>query len=174
MDYLMKNLLIAIDLDGVMVNLDPQLDEEFKIANEPTRTHKALDKVWDQIDENHSFWYNLPPMENYELLYRKILEKCPLPIVLSATPYSYGFDERHERCKAQKIAWVNRYLGPAQALRTIITKSNLKQTFIAKIPADKHVLLDDHIANINRWNAAGGHGIHHTSYHTSLSELESL
>jgi len=170
-------LFIAIDLDGVMVDLDRGLKEQLDVVLPVIRSpenQRYVDGVWDTTHATYNFWTNLPPMPHFEELYQSILAKCDEPVIISASPVCYEFDERHDRCRQQKIDWVARYLGPEQAKRTIITKSNLKHTFISQIPADRHVLVDDHSSNIRRWNKAGGIGILYKHHEKALKELNSL
>lgn len=169
--------LIFIDLDGVMVDLDRGLLEKRGYAfptNQSPEIKRDIDVMWDDVSRTPDFWSTLPPMLQFEKLYEKILTICPRPIILSATPECYGFDDRHEACKLQKIAWVHKNLGAAQAIRAIITKSKLKQNFMHIEPSEQAILVDDHADNINRWIHAGGVGVLHHSVEGALDQLDKL
>lgn len=169
--------LIFIDLDGVMVDLERGLLEKRGFVFPEHRTPETkvqIDDMWDDISKNRNFWSTLPPMPRFQEVYDKILTVCPNPIILSATPECYDHDDRHEDCKMQKIAWVHKNLGPAQAFRTIITKSKLKQNFMNIEPNDQAILVDDHPGNIKRWKEAGGLGIFHDTADNAIKELDKL
>ena len=168
--------IIALDLDGVMVDLDKGLMDtyNYKFPSERSEeNHQAVEKMWKEVvAKNPSFWYDLPPMNGFDTLYQKVLTICPEPVIISATPEDYGFDSEHDECKAQKIAWVHRYLGPMQAFRTIITKSKLKQDYIPSLNGDRKILIDDHPGNIERWEKAGGIGILYDTLENVLKKLD--
>ena len=166
-----------IDLDGVMVNLERGLQEKLgfrfpKDRNEYNK--KVVEAMWDDLAVKHpTFWFDLEPTPYQKELYHKILELDPYPIMLSATPEHYT-GEKERLCREQKISWVHKHIGPYQSLRSIITKSKLKQEYIKQLPADRHILIDDHPGNIQRWNTAGGIAVHHTDIEKTLKELENL
>jgi 5'(3')-deoxyribonucleotidase len=170
----MQNI-VWIDLDGVMVDLERGLMEKFnfKFPKERSDYNKTvIDNLWDDIGKNHpTFWVDLNPLSHYKTLYEEILKTSESPIVLSATPepYTGQFDED---CRQQKTQWVAKHLGLAQACRTIITKSKLKQDVIAQFPNCRHILIDDHPGNIERWFKAGGSPIHHTNIESTIKALK--
>lgn len=168
--------MIFIDLDGVMVDLHHGLAEHgYAMPKDRTPENKILaDQIWDKIYQLDKFWINIRPMPMFREVYNKILDICPEPMILSATPECYGFDKRHYDCVFQKTAWVHKHLGEAQAARSIITKTKLKQNVIPQISASSHVLVDDHMSNISRWTKAGGIGIHYNTPEQVLEKLERL
>lgn len=174
----MRNL-VFIDLDGVMVNLSHHLIETLNFEFPLPRTEEnrvLVESMWDHVHHNYpTFWEDAMPLEHARSLYKAILDVCDSPYVLSATPESYGFSDRHVQCARQKRKWVQTHFGPNQAARCILTKSKLKQDVIPMFPAaERHILIDDHASNIKRWEAAGGIGIHFTDINKALEELAML
>lgn len=167
--------MVWIDLDGVMVNLEKGLKTtmNFEFPKERTDYNREyIHNMWFQLHENHpTFWSTLEPTPYYAELYSAILAVCPTPHVLSATPEPYT-GEQNAHCVDQKTRWVCKHLGLQQALATTITKSKLKQDVIAMHPNMTHILVDDHPGNIQRWNDAGGVGIHHTDIKKTLDALK--
>jgi hypothetical protein len=167
---------IYIDLDGVLVDLNVGLKKNynFEFPKEKTPENKiAVESLWREIALNNpSFWKTLPATSYYMDLFDAILEVDQTPLILSATPELYtGVD--HTICQNNKIAWVREHLGEIMAYRTIITKSKLKQEQLPLPPyADRKILIDDHPGNIERWQAAGGIGIFHTSFSNTFNELK--
>lgn len=165
--------LIFIDLDGVQVDLMPSI-KQFNSRGFDGLTTSQINEIWDRIHREHpTFWKDLPALPYQKTLYNAILEVCESPIVLSATPKPYT-DERDDRCREHKTAWVAQHMSHAQSLRTIVTKSNIKQLVIPMFEAERHVLVDDHRSNIKRWVAAGGIGIHHVTLENTLKALKEL
>lgn len=174
----MQNLLF-IDLDGVMVDLQNHLIETLNFEFPLPRTEEnriVVESMWEHVHQTcPTFWEDATPMEHAQTLYNAILELCDNPYVLSATPESYGFSDRHVQCARQKRKWVQKHFGAHQAARCILTKSKLKQDVIPMFPAaDRHILIDDHASNIKRWEAAGGIGIHFKNIDQALDELQML
>ncbi len=162
-----------IDLDGVMVDLERGLYEtlNFTFPTEYNSTsRKIIHDMWYTIQRDHPhFWENLHPMQGYKELYSVIRMIDPQPFILSATPEPYtGTEERD--CRWQKTNWVYNHLGQTQAIRTIITKSKLKQNYVQK--NQPCMLIDDHPGNIQRWNDAGGIGILHKSNEETIEILK--
>lgn len=168
--------MIALDLDGVMADLDKGLMDTygFKFPQERSEdNHRLVDNMWNEtVAKNPQFWYNIPPMPGFDALYQKVLKICPDPVIISATPECYEFNDDHDNCKAQKVAWVHRHLGPMQAFRTIITKSKLKQKYLKVLTGDRKILIDDHPGNIERWESEGGIGILYDNLENVLKKLD--
>ena len=161
-----------------MVDLYRALKEQFDFEFPHDRSQEnrvVVDALWDMIAEDHpAFWRDLSPTPYKDILFAKILELDPHPYVLSATPQPYE-EYRHQKCALQKTEWVCDHLTPELRYHTIITKSKLKQNYIACDPrADRKILVDDHPGNIARWIAAGGIAVHHTDINRTLQELEAL
>lgn len=167
---------IYIDLDGVLVDLNAGLKRtyNFEFPTEKTPENKTfVESLWREIALNNpSFWKTLSSTSYCMDLFDAILEIDSTPFILSATPEIFeGEDDL--QCKKYKIEWVKEHLGAIMAYRTIITKSKLKQKQIALQPyADRKILIDDHPGNIERWQAAGGIGIFHTSFTNTFNELK--
>ena len=161
-----------------MVDLYLALKEQFDFEFPHDRSQEnrvVVDAMWAMIAQDYpTFWVDLPATTYKNELFAKILELDPSPYILSATPQPYE-EYRHQKCALQKIEWVCNHLTPDLRHRTIITKSKLKQNYIACDPrADRKILVDDHPGNIARWIAAGGIGVHHTDIEKTLQELDAL
>lgn len=173
----MKHTIVYIDLDGVMVDLYPALWQkmQFRFSDIPSQDRATIDAMWENLAiEQPNFWLELPQMPYAQELFNKITELDPEPHILSATPQPYTC-ERNTDCAWQKVQWVSKNLPNDTWTRTIITKSKLKQDWIAKEPhAQRKILVDDHPGNIKRWIEAGGIGVHHTDINKTLAELEAL
>ena len=179
----MKHTIVYIDLDGVMVDLYPALWEkmQFRFPKNQPENRADIDAMWMRLAEEHrSFWLDLAPMPYAQELFSKIKELDPEPHFLSATPQPYGFGLLHIDCAYQKRRWIIETFANGEFVEelvynTVITKSKLKQDWIAKDPlAQRKILVDDHPGNIKRWIEAGGIGVHHTDINKTLAELEAL
>ena len=167
-----QKINVFLDLDGVLVNLHKELKDQFNFEfpkDQSDENRQKIHDLWYMISDEHpGFWSKLAPMQDYRIIYEACLSVDPHLFICSATPEPFT-DEDDWQCAGEKRDWVWHNLGWSQCQRTIITKSKLKQNWMR--PGDINILVDDHIANIKRWNKAGGVGIHHYDLQTTLKEL---
>lgn len=171
-----SNVLVFIDMDGVLVNLAKGLKDKlnFELPAKPSENKESIREMWARVALDYpTFWFDLEPLPHYKQLYDEILKICPFPVILSATPAPYTGDD-HTSCILQKRSWIAKHLGMNQQFRCIITKSHLKHHMIAQFQADKHVLIDDSPYNIHSWNNAGGIGIQFKTIDAALKDLKKV
>lgn len=167
-----QQIVVFLDLDGVLVDLNKGLKDQFGFEFPKERTEenrKIIHDMWYDIAKNNPrFWSNLPPTDDCYSIYNAAKSIDPNLHILSATPEPFTgiYDIA---CRNEKVSWVWNKLGYLQATRAIITKSKLKQNHM--VPDKINILVDDHPGNIERWIAAGGVGIHHTNLENTLKEL---
>lgn len=163
---------IFLDLDGVMVNLELPIYVQHGVVF--GKTHEwELEQVWLKTTEE--FWATCPPEDDYEALYSIISHLDP--VVLTAVPHTFKQGSSQSMtCELGKRKWVHDNLSPRQASRMIVTYSKLKQEVIPKDIDHKHlyILIDDMKRNIERWQAAGGTGILHTSAADTIKQLQAI
>lgn len=135
------DLVIFLDLDGVMADFDLHLKTEGK------REENGKTK-WDALDE--AWWTTMPPVSGARDFYDTVKSLATVKF-LTAPVLS-------EECFSGKAIWIQRFLpekGKNALLDLIICPSKDKH-FLAK---SNHILVDDRQNNVDDWNKAGGIGI---------------
>lgn len=150
---------VFLDLDGVFADFDARvLRLTGKHPGELSRND-----LWKAVNRDKRFFAELELIEGCMLLWEATRDMEP--IFLTGAPSSRVFQE-------QKREWVARVFGSEFAVHVVPKK--LKQEF----SGPGRVLIDDTPANIEQWEARGGHGILHTGDHAStvkaLQELVAL
>ncbi|ASV44737.1 5'-3' deoxyribonucleotidase [Agrobacterium phage Atu_ph07] len=146
------------DLDGVLVNFEAGFYDNFNVP------HSSVpeDEAWDMIENHHMHWDNLPPMDDWNMLWSYI--KKYKPIILTGCP-RIG----HDIAAAGKREWVKKHLGSDVPVITCFSKD--KQLHM-KNKGD--VLIDDLVKNIKRWKEAGGNGLLHVDSLSTIGKLKEL
>ena len=150
---------VFLDLDGVFADFDARVIR--LTGRHPGELGR--NDLWKAVNRDKRFFAELELIEGCMLLWEATRDMEP--IFLTGAPSSQVFQE-------QKREWVARVFGPEFAVHVVPKK--LKQEF----SGPGRVLIDDTPANIEQWEARGGHGILHTGDHAStvkaLQELVAL
>lgn len=162
----MKNTpRIYIDMDGVLANLQKTLITKFG------EDYKELsaDVIWGNIRDNEiNFFFNLDCYDMSQNFVETILEKYSdshYVSILTALPWPTG---NLISAAKDKERWIRKFIHDTIPVHTIIGGANKPQYI--NIPCD--ILIDDTQVVIDKWQNKGGIGILHTSFETSLLELE--
>ena len=147
---------IYCDMDGVIVDFDKGY---FDLTGERASFGTDPEKFWAPITKaGVAFWLKLPWMPDGKQLWNYI--KRYNPDLLSAP-------SREESSKIGKRLWVKRNVP---GTKLILRSAERKQEFATP----NAILIDDRADNIQRWNDAGGIGIHHTSAENTIKQLQKL
>jgi 5'(3')-deoxyribonucleotidase len=155
-------MTLYVDLDGVLANFDKAAERQLKTDN----IYKfefvwGPDVFWERMNKNPNFFGALELMPDAQHLWAKI--KHMEPVILTALPR-----ENPEPVDQQKRAWVQRSFGGDVKVLTCQTRD--KPNYCK--PGD--ILIDDRAVNRNKWIAAGGTYIIHTSAQNTLTTLTAL
>lgn len=156
---------IYIDMDGVLANLQKTLIDKFG------EDYKELsaDVMWSNIRDNEiNFFFNLDCYDMSQNFVETILEKYSdshYVSILTALPWPTG---NLISAAKDKERWIRKFIHDTIPVHTIIGGAN-KPQYINN-PGD--ILIDDTQVVIGKWRNKGGIGILHTSFETSLLELE--
>ena len=152
-------LQVFLDLDGVFADYDARV----KRLTGKHPAHLERSHLWKAINRDKRFFAQLELIEGCMQLWEATRDLEP--IFLTGAPSSRVFQE-------QKREWVARIFGPDFTVHVV--PKRLKQEY----SGPGKILIDDTPANIEQWEARGGHGILHTGDHAStvraLQELMRL
>ena len=156
---------IFCDMDGVLVDFDKGYKE---LTGKHTKHADLQDKneFWGLLNRSledkglteYDYWVNLEWMPDGQTLWNYI--KGYNPYILTAPSRDPG-------SKQGKREWVERLDG-------------MKKLYFKPAPSKSEyaernrILIDDRQDTIDKWNAAGGIGIHHTSAENTIKQLQKL
>jgi len=162
----LRNPLIYVDLDGVLVNFNKFAKEEFGIVVGDEMDKQTSKDFWKKANkltkDGKLFFGAMEPMDDAFVLWDYV--KKYNPVILSATGnMKTAADEKRE--------WVKRYLGDQFAKTAIFVKSAEDK---CKYSASDSILIDDRSKAIDPWIDAGGIGVLHTSAKNTIRQLKEL
>jgi hypothetical protein len=151
-----KQYKIYCDMDGVLVDFDRAY---FELTGEKASFGTEPKKFWEPINKaGAEFWIKMKWMPDGKQLWNYI--KPYNPELLSAPSYQ-------ESSMIGKRVWVKRNTPNT---KLILRSAERKQEFATP----NSILIDDRADNVQRWNDAGGIGIHHTSAESTINQLKDL
>jgi len=162
---------LYLDLDGVLVDLnskfydyyDDKLSTESWAEYERRKDFYIFTKIYDTTDV-FDFWSTLSPFEGY----MDFVDKCiSMYGVDNISILSAATKEKKAECASGKYVWCKRYLPMIKNLLFTEHPSHKKM-----YSRPNYLLIDDSQNNIIQWVGAGGFGILHTDYDSSLRQLD--
>jgi hypothetical protein len=125
-------------------------------------------EFWNFIDEKNKlkFWIGIPQMSDAKELVDYI------------TPHGFQMltaPSIKKQSYLGKMLWIKNHVGSLFSFKPYINFKKAKEKHNVKsnlTPND--ILIDDREDTINRWNAAGGTGVHHTSASSTIKKLKKL
>jgi len=171
-----KKFRVFCDMDGVLTDFDAgfkKLNSEGLGPKEYEQEH-GKNKIWPLIsDQGSLFWSNLEWMSDGKELWNHLQQYDPT--ILSSPSRDYT-------SITGKMTWINSNLGITQRKPTTRYKDWDKDTRIILsthkhlyvIPDTECILIDDTSSKIEKWEAAGGIGILHTSAQDTINQLSTI
>lgn len=158
-----NNYKIFVDLDGVLVDFDKEMERIGFPRHVVEHDKKAKSNFWKTIGamakRGQPFWGAMDPMPDAMELWNYVKEYNPE--ILSATGHvGNPIEEKNE--------WVKKHLGDIPT--HLVRKSSDK----AQYAAPNHILIDDREKSIGPWRAAGGIGILHKNATDTIRQLKEL
>lgn len=160
----MKHISLSWDLDGVHAQFDEQVVELTGVQP------KFLDDqgiLWSTLAKYPSFFADLKPYTEMIDLFNETKDIVGQARVITGRPRRETFPNSAQH----KVEWAKKHLDPN--VEVIVCLSRDKQKHISK-DHQVDILIDDRADNIQRWIAAGGVGILHTSHEQTRKALFQL
>lgn len=150
---------IYLDLDGVMADFDAHYPALFG------HSHKELDdeEMWAVINAHPEYFRTMPLTSGAKEFWEDIEHLDP--IILTACPKT-----NYVQAAIQKRQWVYEHLSQDATVLPVLGGRN-KFLFMH---APRDILIDDYKKNLEPWAEAGGIGILHRNFSTTLDQLAFL
>ena len=151
---------IYLDMDGVIADFEKRYSEIFDISPQSTRDNKEFNGYFAKFIANEEFM-NLDLMPG-AIEGINFLRKAPVPTqILSSTS-----DERnYDAISKQKLIWLEKHGITFHPLFVPGKRHKYKYA------ATDRIIIDDTKSVISDWIKAGGIGIHHKDWPTTLAIL---
>jgi hypothetical protein len=156
------NFVLYLDMDSVLVDFPRAVDTQAPFTLEQCRVGEVSDQTMaDWINQQGARWWaNMHWMPDGRALWDAVAQYRPF--LLSKPRF-----DKFEWSYIGKMMWVNKNL-PEAADRTILTDDKTPYA------NPRSILIDDYDKILNKWIAAGGIGILHTSTVKTLRELHPI
>lgn len=145
---------LFLDVDGVMADFDAHVTDRFGAGPQELGTAR----LWQLVESESDFWSSIPLKAGARELWE--LAKDHDPTFLTGCPRT-SFD----MAAAHKRHWLRQHFGDVP----VITCLSRDKASHMKAPGD--ILVDDFIANVRRWQKAGGRAIWYRNAGQALNEL---
>lgn len=164
--------LVYLDMDGVLFDLHSALREHTGI-DFPMEDRNKLFKSYLPDFVDHNGFANIPPLKNAHELVAGIQDihytQCNIAILTSGG----SFHKSRAEVARQKKESIDKNFPSLEPAAFCITSSGAAK---AQLAHKKAFLIDDHAPNIEKFIAAGGHGIvyHPDEYKSVLAQVRSF
>ena len=156
-----KVSVIYLDMDGVIADFENRYKELYHMVPREAEKHKKFDKFFDEFIATQQF-ANLDLMPGAG----EGLEFLRKANVLTQMLTSSASEKRHDDISRQKVLWLEKHGITFNPI--IVPGKRLKQNYATP----DAILIDDTESVINQWREAGGIGILHKDWVTTLAILK--
>ena len=153
--------MIYLDMDGVIADFDKRYKEQYHMQPREAEKNKQFDKFFDEFIATGQFaTLDLMPgaMEGLEFLRKHLTVPTQ---ILSST----ASEARYDAISKQKLIWLNTH--NVTFTPNFVPGKRHKYKFAAP----DHIIIDDTESVINQWKEAGGIGILHKDWPSTLAIL---
>ena len=158
---------VYLDMDGVIADFDKRFEDLSGMKPREFESKYGKNKFWEFIDEDNkiSFWVGIPEMPGAKALVDAVKKyNYELLTAPSVKKQSY----------LGKILWVRNHSDLLGGKPRINFKKAKEKHLVKPELSKTDILIDDREDTIERWNAAGGTGIHYQNISQVLNDLGKL
>ena len=158
---------VYLDMDGVLANFDQRFKDISGMEPKEFEAKYGKKAFWNLIDEDNkvSFWVGIPVMPGAKELVNAVKKyNYELLTAPSVKKQSY----------LGKILWVRNHSDVLGGKPRINFKKASEKHLVKPELTEKDILVDDREDTVERWNAAGGTGIHYRNVSQVLNDLGKL
>lgn len=157
-----KISMIYLDMDGVIADFNKRYKEQYHMEPREAEKHKKFNKFFDEFIATRQFeTLDLMPGSEDGLMFLRKHLTVPTQI-LSSTANEARYDE----ISKQKLIWLNTHNI------TFSTNFVPGKRFKYKFAKPDTIIIDDTQSVIDQWIEAGGIGILHKDWTTTLAILQ--
>ena len=158
---------VYLDMDGVIANFDKRFEDISGMSPKEFEAKFGKKEFWNLIDEDNkiSFWVGIEEMPGAKALVDYV-KKYNFELLTSPSAKKQSY--------LGKLLWVRNHSSLFGGKPRVNFKSAKEKHLVKDKLTEKDVLIDDREDTIERWNAAGGTGIHYKSASQVLNDLKKL
>ena len=162
-----SNYKVYLDMDGVIANFDKRFEDISGMSPKEFEAKFGKKQFWNLIDEDNkiSFWVGIEEMPGAKALVDYV-KKYNFELLTSPSAKKQSY--------LGKLLWVRNHSSLFGGKPRVNFKSAKEKHLVKDKLTEKDVLIDDREDTIERWNAAGGTGIHYKSASQVLNDLKKL
>ena len=158
---------IYLDMDGVLANFNKRFKDISGMEPKEFEAKYGTKEFWNLIDEDNkiSFWVGIEEMPGARALVNAV-KKYNYEILTSPSAKKQSY--------LGKLLWVRNHKDLFGG-KPRVNFRRAKEKHLVKPELSKNdILIDDREDTIERWNAAGGTGIHYNNISQTLNDLGKL
>ena len=158
---------VYLDMDGVIANFDKRFEDISGMSPKEFEAKYGTKEFWNLIDEDNkiSFWVGIEEMPGAKALVDYV-KKYNFELLTSPSAKKQSY--------LGKLLWVRNHSSLFGGKPRVNFKRAKEKHLVKDKLTEKDILIDDREDTIERWNTAGGTGIHYKSASQVLNDLKKL
>ena len=158
---------VYLDMDGVIANFNKRFEDISGMSPKEFEAKYGTKEFWNLIDEDNkiSFWVGIEEMPGAKALVDYV-KKYNFELLTSPSAKKQSY--------LGKLLWVRNHSSLFGGKPRVNFKRAKEKHLVKDKLTEKDILIDDREDTIERWNTAGGTGIHYKSASQVLNDLKKL
>ena len=158
---------VYLDMDGVIANFNKRFKDISGMSPKEFESKYGTKEFWNLIDEDNkiSFWVGIEEMPGAKALVDYV-KKYNFELLTSPSAKKQSY--------LGKLLWVRNHSSLFGGKPRVNFRRAKEKHLVKDKLTEKDILIDDREDTIERWNTAGGTGIHYKSASQVLNDLKKL